>query len=195
MRDGGSGEKRLALLIACTVVAACGATQAPVPVTIRFGPRRPFRSLALVLLTLSLLSACTTGAVPTSQSTPPTIAVPEATQPSGAAGQASQPAITITFACRGYEHSPYEELAQAFGQQNPAISVQVVSIDDLAGNSNILSADDAAKVASGADAFLGYARVMLEEAVPRGLVLDLSPLATLAGSSLDDFYPAPLALL
>lgn len=106
--------------------------------------------------------------------------------------------VTISFACMDYQRDYYQDLAQEFQKLHPAITVELVSKDQVLDRSSsggvvVASSDDIFKIAAAADTFLDFAG-MLGDA-PQDIVLDLTDLIEQDDKfTLDDFYPGPLTL-
>ncbi len=95
----------------------------------------------------------------------------------GSAGPAPKnPETAITFACSSGDLLAYQLAAEAFHQDNPALTVRVVLADTLTAAESATPADVQAnvrKLAHGADAFVWSSIAV--EAGPHGLVRDLGP--------------------
>lgn len=107
-------------------------------------------------------------------------------------------AVTITFACRDYQRDWYQELAEAFHKAHPGVVVQLVSIDEILGQTTTggvatASSDDIVQVAHAADTMVQFYGMLGDR--PQDFLLDLADLAAHDSEFLrEDFYPAALAL-
>lgn len=102
------------------------------------------------------------------------------------------PETAITFACSSGDLLAYQLAAEAFHQDNPALTVRVVLADTLTSAESTTPADVQAnvrKLARGADAFVWPSIAV--EAGPNGLVRDLGPF--LSEAQADAWLPGALA--
>ncbi len=105
--------------------------------------------------------------------------------------------VTITFACHDYLREWYKELAQTFHEEYPYITVQILSADEILGQTastsvNLATSDEIGRLARAADSFVEVARMLGDR--PQDAVLDLAAwTARRDDISLDDFYPSALA--
>ena len=169
--------------------------------------RRPY-ALAMFIIAIILLNACTLGASPAapaasgdSTNTPGT-GVTSAPSPTGGANSTSATAstsqpVTISFAATEDDRAIYEPLIRSFEAQNPDIHVQFVNFDSLlkqvaAPSGSVVSNDEESiqDIISAADT----ARLSAtDESIQKGWVRDLTPLMnTDASFNQDDFYPGAL---
>jgi multiple sugar transport system substrate-binding protein len=97
-------------------------------------------------------------------------------------------AVVIAFACSNDDRGYYQELAEAFHEENPSIEVQVVASDAVFGDED----GDLRELAASADSF-ALKRSLEPRDIQSGLLRDLQPLveADLVFSA-DDFYPGLL---
>lgn len=108
-------------------------------------------------------------------------------------------AVVITFACRDYLRDWYAGLAQEFHKEYPDIQVEILSEDEILGQtassgSVTVTGDEIHQLARAADTFSTFAPMLGER--PQDVALDLNELAAHDGSfSLDDLYPAARALV
>jgi ABC-type glycerol-3-phosphate transport system substrate-binding protein len=151
--------------------------------------RRIFAFLALAVL----LASCNGAVVPGATPTLPVGAPSPGPEPTPGGDQA-----TISFAAWDYERSVYEPLAEKFNQENPGITVVIISLDDF------MNVDPAAaggtpdsqmamlrRIVSGADT--SYAFAITPEALGTPLLLDLAPqMDADATFNREDFYPGAL---
>lgn len=101
---------------------------------------------------------------------------------------------TITFACSSSDLLAYQLAAEAFHQDNPALTVRVVLADTLTAAESATPADVQAnvrKLARGADAFV-WPSIAVEAGV-NGLIRDLEPF--MHAVQADAWLPGALALL
>ncbi len=95
--------------------------------------------------------------------------------------------VTVTFAVPDWHQSLYQELAAAFHQQNPGITIQIIPADTLIGSDYPNSAQ---KLAAGADS--GFYFLNSVDRLP-GLFLDLAPWVQAAPDfQVDEFFPSVL---
>ena len=133
---------------------------------------KPFPKLsALTALLVLVLTTCTTP-------TPPPTFEP----------------VTITFACKDYQHDWYHDLAEEFHRLHPEIAVKFVSAEEVTGHGpEVSSTDDVQKVSAAADTFVDSSYILGRD-TPQDIVLDLTDLADQDEKfTLDDFYSGPLA--
>jgi ABC-type glycerol-3-phosphate transport system substrate-binding protein len=81
------------------------------------------------LLTFIVLACLTNACQSSSVETPADISTPNSIP----SNTRSQPRTTITFACYDYELSAYRDLVRQFEETQPAVAVQVLSIDEILG--------------------------------------------------------------
>lgn len=112
------------------------------------------------------------------------------TRQTSAVSEISDNSVTVRFAVYDWQQARYRELASVFEEDNPDITVDLVSIEDALGRddgSQPWPADAQARLAATADVLpVSAGQGTLEQ----GLVLDLQPLLAADDSlSRDDFYP------
>lgn len=107
---------------------------------------------------------------------------------------AGEPA-TITFACKDYQRSLYEELVKDFQKVNPDVTVQFVSADEVSGmaqqGSTVSSSGNEVEVlAAATDTFVWFAQLRPTD---WPYLLDLQPFVDDDPVfPTDDFYPGTL---
>jgi ABC-type glycerol-3-phosphate transport system substrate-binding protein len=150
-------------------------------------------TLALLLVVIVLLDGCAFGLSPVAPTPAPQTA--DAGQPDIVAAlpatiePIAAERVTITFGVFEYERPRYEPLIAAFEQDNPAIHVQITSLDPLFRGGE--PDDPLRAVMSIADTHAGFRPT--PEAIAQGVVRDLKPLID-ADASFDpaDFYAGAL---
>jgi multiple sugar transport system substrate-binding protein len=145
-------------------------------------------SLFILCVVLMLLSACggTASVEPPPPTDIPTAPVAEQEQ--------ARDRVTVRFAAFDWELPRYEDLIEAFEEENPDVKIQVVSANEVLGISltgDLEYPEDAARrLASAADVVSGSAS---RQDVEEGLVYDLTPLIESDPNfQADDFYPNTL---
>ncbi|MCX7682539.1 MAG: extracellular solute-binding protein [Anaerolineae bacterium] len=102
------------------------------------------------------------------------------------------PSITIVFACRDNLRSVYESLAQAFCASHPEIEVEIVSWDEIIGESDPWSPKAVARLVTRADVAIAPTRFG-PSVTRQGLLRDLTPLMEADPSfEPEDFWPGVL---
>jgi ABC-type glycerol-3-phosphate transport system substrate-binding protein len=143
--------------------------------------------LFLALIAALVLSACGFGAAPE----PPAGAdSPPAPTNASAPTDESAGNVTITFGAISFMRHVYEPLIEAFNAQNPGITVQWVSLDQVyqAGSDSNAQIRQIVGLADTAEA------AAHEEQFRLGLLYDLKPLIDADASfNRDDFYPSALS--
>lgn len=163
----------LSILIVALLLTACGGpggeeTAAPIQ------PTEPATS-----------SAAVETPQPSGDSQPGPISTAEPTRP-----PAAQERTTIRFAINDYEQPMYQDVIEAFEEENPDLHVEVVSVNEVLGLGPIgqteIPEDANQRLAAAADvAALGISR----ETVEQGLVRDLTPFIEADPNfQPDDFY-------
>ena len=87
------------------------------------------KRLARIVPCLALIALLSSGCM---RQSPAGTGAPAAGSPAAPTGDGS--VVTITFACHEWQQSEFEQLAAEFHDQNPAIQVTVLSLDDIFGH-------------------------------------------------------------
>ncbi len=151
-----------------------------------------FTWLLLFLFTVACSTNSDEKTIPTATSTDPQVEENPVAVVNNADVQEEDEPVTIRFAIYDWDLIRYEALAEVFEEENPAIKIKLVSIDETLGlkPGGMGWPDDAyARLASAADVWsIGTSY----EAVRQGLVLDLTPLVAAHNFDMNDFYPGAL---
>jgi ABC-type glycerol-3-phosphate transport system substrate-binding protein len=104
--------------------------------------------------------------------------------------------VVITFACKNYQRSRYEDLVKGFQTANPDVRVQFVSADEasgMQGKGGTVTVDgrEIERLTAAADTFVWYARLRPTD---WSYLLNLQPFVDDSSSSFpaDDLYPGTL---
>ncbi len=158
------------------------------------------RLLIGLLIVVLLLSGCGTN-VGTSDSEGPSGGTPAATEAGGngtgdsaATADGGEP-VTITFGLVEFQRQTYEPMVEAFNEENPDITVQIVSLDDVFGFGSDQPADFEhimGQIVRAADTAIPLVPVRPED-MEQGYLHDLKPLMEAdATFDRDDFYSTAL---